>query len=383
MWSEYVLRALQTWKERRRALREIKDLQQVEEFGLALDDSNLVNRSKMALAAGAPVEALQFWQEALTRYPKFAMASRDSLGILLGLRRFDEAESLMLLGQKRSTRDHFFLDGYAMVAEQRGNTDEAIERWERVRRKFPGHWTGYVHGGACLSRAGQLAAAEALINKGVRLFPDNAQAWTEAARIAEHRHDWQEAIRRWEIVREKFRDVRGDIGLARGLEKLGRIEEAEDHLKTAQLRAHQVHEIAPALARLANLRGDKEEAARRWADVRRRFPRLSVGYQEGFRHLMQMGRCTDAEAILLAAVDCLPSEQWPAVEYASLAHRGEDWSAAAARWAAVRAGWPNREDGYLRGAEALAAIGREDEAARLRAEYQLRTARQAPTPRAS
>ena len=174
-----------------------------------LDDSNLVNRAKVALAIGDPAAALRFWQEALVRYPRFAKKSPDALEILLGLQRFDEAEALMLEGQEREPRDPFYAEGYALVAERRGDTKEAIQRWNRVRKKFPGYWMGYVHGGRCLRRAGQLEAAEALNKKAIRLFPKDVRTWLESALIAEHRRDWPEAIRRWEVVCERFRHNRG------------------------------------------------------------------------------------------------------------------------------------------------------------------------------
>jgi hypothetical protein len=144
----------------------------------------------------------------------------------------------------------------------------------------------------------------------------------------------------------------------------------------AQARHPIVHEVAVALARLADQRGDREAAVMHWADTRRRFPLLHFGYQGGFRQLVEMGRYADAEVILLAAIDRFPEQAWPAVEYASLAHTRQDWAAAAGRWAVVRTGWPDRQDGYLRGIESLAALGRQDEVAQLNAEHQFRFAPQ-------
>jgi tetratricopeptide (TPR) repeat protein len=372
--SALVPGVLLAWKERRGALREIENLQQREEWALALDDGNLVNRAKVALSVDDPAAALHYWQEALARYPRFARGSRDSLEVLLGLRQFDEAEALMLEGNKRAPRDLYYADGYALVAECRGDNDEAIQRWDRVRKKFPGTSMGYVHGTICLNRAGQLAAADALNKKAIKLFPDDVRIWSESARIAEHRNDWPEAIRRWEVVCEKFKRAQGYLGIARGLKELGRIEEAEQRLREVHGSFPLEHAIAIALAQLARQRGDKEEAVRRWADTRRRFPLLPVGYREGIRQLLEMGRHVDAEPILLAAIDRFPAEAWPAVEYALLAHTQQDWEAAVARWGAVRAGWPDRQEGYLRGAEVLTALGRKDEAAELRAEHQRRSA---------
>jgi hypothetical protein len=89
-----------------------------------------------------------------------------------------------------------------------------------------------------------------------------------------------------------------------------------------------------------------------------------------------MGRPADAETILLEAIDRFPAEAWPTVECAFLARKQQDRAGEAEHWAAVRAGWPDRLDGYAGGAEALAALGRHDEAAELRAEHQRRPAQQ-------
>ena len=349
MWSAVVPGGLLAWKQRRRALRDLDNIQRLEQSILGLDEANPVNRAKVALESGDTGAALQFWREAVARYPNFAKGSRDALTILLGLRLFDEAEALMREGQKRAPRDLYYVDGLARVAEHRGDNEEAIRRWERVRKKFPGAVSGYVRGAVCLERASQLDAAEALIEKAVKRFPGEVVAWIQWASAAEHRHDWPEALRRWEAAGERFPHNQIDLGIAKALEELGRIEEAEKRLRELQRRAPLLPEIVISLARLANLRGDKEEAVRCWADARRRFPLLPAGYREGIRQLLEMGRPAEAETILLAAIDRFPAEAWPRVEYAEIANTQQDWTAAEARWAAVRAAWPGRQDGYLRG----------------------------------
>jgi hypothetical protein len=126
--------------------------------------------------------------------------------------------------------------------------------------------------------------------------------------------------------------------------------------------------------KVASERGDDEEAVLRWADARKRFPLLQFGYQGGYRQLLKLGRYTDAETILIAAIDRFPTEAWPATEYALLAHVQQDWSSAATRWEAVRAIWPDRRDGYLHGIAALDALGLCEEAALLKAEHHRRFA---------
>ena len=333
---------------------------------LALDDANFVQRAKMAVEVGDCAAARHYWDEALVRYPNFAKRSRDALQILLGLESFDEAEALMVEGQRREPREGYYASGYALVAQRRGDLEEAIQRWSRVRRKFPGYWTGFVHAANCLRQTGKLNAADALLKKATERFPRQVEAWWEWAVVAEEREDWEAALRRWETVSDEFNNGYGPVGAAEALEKLGRGEEAEQRLKVAQSRYPLEPGIATALAGLAYRRGDKEAAVLCWADARRRFPKMAGGYQEGIRLLREMGQFANADQVAEAAVDRFPDDAWPIIEYALLAHGRQDWKEAALRWELVRERWPHRREGYELGAEALALLGREAEAAELR-----------------
>jgi hypothetical protein len=55
----------------------------------------------------------------------------------------------------RAPHDPYNADGLPLVAERRGDTENA--------KKFPTYWKGYVQGAICLVKVGQLDAAEALI----------------------------------------------------------------------------------------------------------------------------------------------------------------------------------------------------------------------------
>jgi tetratricopeptide (TPR) repeat protein len=308
------------------------------------------------------------WQDALERYPAFARSAPDAVEIEMGLGRFDEAEALIVEKRQSAPRDPQFAGWYGLLGQRRGDDDEAIRRWAEVRRTFPRYWMGYVFGSRCLRRAGKLVEAEALAKRAIQLFPNEAQAWFEWAQLAEQRSDWPQALARWDAVREKYQHVQGEIGSARALAELGRFDEAEQRLREAQHRRPLLDEIAIALARLAAQRNaDPEEVVVRWADVRRRCPQVLVGYQEGYRELAAIGRDAEAETLLLAAMENIPAEPWPAVEYAQRAHTQKAWEAAANRWAEVRAKWPHRPDAYYRAAEALAVLGRHEEAIKLQA----------------
>jgi tetratricopeptide (TPR) repeat protein len=335
---------------------------------LVLDEDNPVNRTRSALAAGNKATALNLWQDALERYPAFARSAPDAVEIEMGLGRFDEAEALIAEKRQTAPRDPQFAGWYGLLGQRRGDVDEAIRRWAEVRKAFPRYWMGYVFGSRCLRQGGKLVEAEALAKRAIQLFPNEAQAWFEWAQLAEQRSDWSQALARWNAVREKYQHIQGDLGSARALAELGQFDEAERRLQEVQRRRPLLDEIAIALARLATQRGaDPEEVIARWADVRRRCPQALVGYQEGYRQLAAIGRDTEAEELLVTAIEKIPAEPWPAVEYALRAHARKAWETAANRWAEVRTKWPQRRDAYYRAAEALAALGRREEAIELQA----------------
>ncbi len=92
---------------------------------------------------------------------------------------------------------------------------------------------------------------------------------------------------------------------------------------------------------------------------------LPDGYRGPIGLLKQMGRDTDLETVLVAAINRFPTEPWPEIEYAGLEHARKGRAAAATRWAVIRARWPDRRDGYVGGAQALTALGRNEEAAQV------------------
>jgi tetratricopeptide (TPR) repeat protein len=362
-----MLRVVFDWRERRRAFRELARFQRDEHARLSLDDGNPVNRAKVALKAGDLVAANKFWDIAMEKYPAFAKWHNDALPILIGLQRFDEAERLALEGERTTRKAQSYAETYAAIAQARGEIGTAVQRWSRVRRKYSQSSKAYVQGIGCLIRAGDADAAEELARAAIQHFPNVDATWMESARVAELRQDWPQALRRWELAKTKFTHTIIEIGIARVLMELGRLEEADERLLQARRRDPLWPEIASQRVRVARLMGDEREEMLRWVDARRRFPLLPFGYREGFRRLLDWGRIAEAEEVLLAAIDRFPTEPWPAEEYAEIASQKQDWAAAEVRWAAVRERWSDREKGYTRGAEALIALGRSDEAAQLKA----------------
>ena len=124
-----------------------------------------------------------------------------------------------------------------------------------------------------------------------------------------------------------------------------------------------------AYAQSADRRRDFEEAARRWAMARKRFPGRKLGYTGGMVALRQIGRFDGAEALLRQATRLFSDDLTVAIEASRLAEARADWATAYQRWETVRSRHPA---GYIGAAEALHRLGRTDEADALLAEGRVR-----------
>lgn len=244
--------------------------------------------------------------------------------------------------------------------------DESLRRWATVGKRFPGRSMGYSNAAECLANLGWLDAAPALRDRAVKLFPDVFLCRFGHAKVAERRQDWLQSLGRWNVVLENFNHVAGLLGAARALHQLGRAQEAIDRLVATRMRYSTEVEVVLLLARLHESIGNLAEAERCYTFARERFPLMPGGYQENAKFLRKLGRDTEADDILRMAVDRFPDAASPLVEFAEFAAERQNWLEAAQRWQRLRAAFPDRDDGYLRGAQALQAAGQEEAAAEVR-----------------
>ena len=361
------------WLERRRALKEMRRIIAVDAEQIAMRDNNPLARAKVSLELGDVKTARENLALAREQMPMYVVTSPVTVEVLLGLGDFDEVEAFTLDEAKRFPHQPHDLEGYATAAMRRGDREEAVRRWALVRKKFRNSKKGYVDCADCLCVLGRLDEADALTKRAMQLYPDDLPALIMHCRISDARQDWEESYRRWDAVRP--RHSAGLIGVARALYKLGRAAEAEAVLADGRYRFPLEPGIAILRASAAQEAGDHAEAMKRWAEVRQRFPFDRAGYVDGSRYLCQQKEWSEADAVGLAAIARFPGQAWPLAEYAMVAHTKRDWPAAAERWAALRAAFPEREDAYQREAEALTESGQSEAADRLRAERNARFAR--------
>ena len=312
------------WRERRRAMRQLSSFQKEEAQELAVSDTNPLLQAKMALGIDDPEGALQFWQQAWVRYPGYVKQAPETIDVLLGLKLFDDAETIMLEGQKRSPYEARYAEGYALVAEHRGDREEAVARWQQVRKRFPGSWMAYVNAARTLRELGRPGEAERLLKVATSSFPTLLVAWLEYARVAEDFKNWKVATSRWEQVSDRFGHVIGLLGQARVMVVVGRPDEAERMLLDARTKFEYDSDVAVTWARLAERRGNLEQALERWTFVRRRFPQFIAGFRESARLLQATGKIEQLQGLLRDAAERFPAETWPQMDRASLADQKYD-----------------------------------------------------------
>ncbi len=311
--------------------------------------------------------------ELMQSQPAVVSVSPLALQILIGLKRYDEAELLMRAGRKRHPNDPYFAKGLAEVAQARREIPTAIQRWAFLRKRFPGVVEGYTLGADALLENGQFSEAEALALDAIKRFPENIGGHLTYARLASRTKNWQEALRRWQPVRDDFKFVGGYTDAAEALCHLGRYEEAEELLRGGRIRFGDAPALHCQLARVAEAKGDMPEAAKRWQDVLYRFPldmNVHVGVSEAFERL---GQPAEAKAALHAAIDRFPTELRPRLELAKLLqYKHRNFAAAADAWAGIREVLPDNQEAYTSGADALRQAGRTEEADALRQAFRAR-----------
>jgi len=97
-------------------------------------------------------------------------------GALRALKRFDEADSLLVEGQTRMADPHAMYLDYPRAAEQRGDWEEALRRWRLAYERYPDHWLANAGQISALNALGKLDEAEALGARAAEEFPDNCRS---------------------------------------------------------------------------------------------------------------------------------------------------------------------------------------------------------------
>ncbi|HEX3538233.1 MAG TPA: tetratricopeptide repeat protein [Stellaceae bacterium] len=293
--------------------------------------------------------AAQRWGRIRARFPQEAMGYSLGVVALRALGRTAEAELVLA-----AALEHFPDEGrlrfeYAVAAAERADWRAAAERWEVLRSHLPDQPAGYVGGAAALREQGRFAEAEALLADAVTRFPEEQAAIVAHGWSANHRRDWPEAVRRWEVVRRRYPDaVDGYCGAAQALRQLHRFDEAQAIIAEAMQRLPASPEPYVEHAWIAHDTRDWPEAVRRWEMVRGRLPDHVPAYAIAAEALAKAGRFDEAEALVAEAGQRFPDTPLPFAAAARVAEAGRRWPEAAERWREAQQRFPAEAELALR-----------------------------------
>jgi tetratricopeptide (TPR) repeat protein len=294
---------------------------------------------RLMIDLGWTLHHLKAWPEALEAWGALSRAHpTEWLGILGGaatlrqLKRFDEAEALLLEGREQ-LGDHPASEvDLAWVATERKDWAVAIERWEAVREKLPDQVVGYLGGARVLRESERLSEAETLLKEARERFPEHQQVSVDLGYLALAQRDSERAAELWAEVRVKFPNrVEGYLWGALALRELQELEAAEG-LARAGVELHPTHaHLLADFAKLAQLRADWAEALRRWEAAGAVAPAAiepQIGRAEALRALC---RFDEADALLAEMCKRFPDREEFLIGLAEAKHDRGDFEGAVGR----------------------------------------------------
>ena len=365
--------AWREWRERQAILHDIRRQRGDDRERNRFRARDLLEEALAAIDLNDRRKGSAIWIDVVERYPHEIRTSPLALRVMLKLHRYDEADGLMREGRKKHPREVYFAKGLAEIAVERGDDDAAIEHCTTLRKRFPGVVEGYIFGAQALMRKNRLDEADGLAEQAMKQFPEEIRGFLEYSKLAEHRGDWMEVLRRWQIVEDTFPGrAFGPLGRAQALIKLERYDEADEVLAAARFRFPTDTGLLMELARCAQTRGNFPEAVKRWKYRIERAPMETWGYDGAVAAFKEMGEYAEAETMIRAAIDRFPLEERPTVMLCEFLRDRNDLSGEIEAWALLRQNFPDNEAGYTWGAYALRRAGSLDRAEAVMEEHKSR-----------
>lgn len=255
----------------------------------------LLELGMLAIAREEWSEAVRCFQSMLTRFgsdvpPPLYM----TLGsVLRGHGSFTNADAALSRGREVHPDNIGIAMEFATVASAAEDWPEAAERWKAVLKQFgtESPTRAYASLARAYRRAGNLRAAQGVVEDGLSRFPNDLRLAMENAELAMSNRDWLEAANRWRTILNRFseeRPPRAYAALARAYRQQENFVAAEEVIKEG-LRFHPGHlALAIENAELATSQEAWLDAIARWSVVtdgagsemrKRAFMQLSHAYR--------------------------------------------------------------------------------------------------------
>jgi tetratricopeptide (TPR) repeat protein len=216
---------------------------------------------------------------------------------------------------------------------------------------------GYTMAAECLGAHGRLDEAEAMLGRGVSKATGDIDMAVLYARHAMRRQAWPEALRRWHLIGDRFKEQwLGPFGAAECLRSMGRFDEAETLLTEMRERFESNPWPIAELANLAAAKGDHLRAVEYWEYLIEHFRTFDHAYRMGVEAMRKAGHEAKADELYRIMALRAPSNLEAQLEYARSGDR-LGHPRAAERWAAIREDFPECAEANEREVEPSVAIG--------------------------
>ena len=281
----------------------------------------LLEHAEIAAEREDWAEAARRFAAARGRFPDAWWACKRNADVLRRDGRAEEAEAVLLDGQQRFPGEVALPIDHAEVAFERRDWAEALSRYEAVRGRYPGDWWPYKRTADALLATGRTDEAEAVLLDGQHRCPGEAALFLEHAEIAAAARNWPEALRRFEIVRDRFPDMWWPLRrISETYRAMDRFDDVERVMLEGMERFPDEATLFFDHADLLRFLSRLDEALERSRFIHQRFR----GYWSYFllaRCFDAMGRLEEAEGMLIETIRAFPDERGALVELAFLTGR--------------------------------------------------------------
>ncbi len=208
-------------------------------------------------------------------------------------------------------------------------------------------WRTTLADGIALVRAGRWADADALLARGLAIFPGDPGLLIEHALAADGAGRHREAIPRWKVA---LAAAPGEalcyFSLTPHLREIGETDEARSVIEAARRRFPKNPSVLAEAGRVAEAEARFADAAHLFGTlVRRRDPHPD--WLRGHAHaLIVLGRFAEAEAAVATALARHPESQILLAVEGILASSRENWPKAVTLWAVYRRRFPDDRTGW-------------------------------------
>ncbi len=336
------------------------------------DLNKLIKKTKSLESKKKYEETCKIWQEILEFHkrqpaPDFARQAYIGLGnIYLAENKLTEAESIVKEGLKSFANNQWLLVLHAQIAQKEQRYLDAIDRWAKVREKYPNHKRAYIQAGYSLLALDQLEEAGNIFKQGAEKFPDIPEPLVGLAKIPQKKQQWSEALESWQLVNQRFPEfMAGYLEKGNVLLEIGKLEEAESVFKIASEKWSDAIQPLEGLAKVAQKSQQFSKAIKIYQGIIQRFPNHLPTRAKLGNVLIELYKFEEAEEVFQEVVALFPEKPQGFEGLARVAQKQQKWSVALRRFQGVIDRFPDNMQSYIQKGNVLIRLKKFAEAERI------------------